>query len=248
MDKHSGPSWQIEVPQQEVAALYQQRLLANQPECAFASYAARMSPLFGISGDIAFVWRAGTEKDPTFRGFIGDAMGKGVEAAFVSLIALAGMTATGRSDCAERLKKAHNLIYTEQGLTFMTGLHFSLRPDGRLSLANAGHLPALLLHANGSIDFVPKSAGHAMGMFEGALDCETESYQLVKGDRLLLLTDGLVENRALSLSHDTLEHIARAGWTGSLSEDADTIWTMLQALNPSAAQDDQTMMLVEYSG
>ena len=62
----------------------------------------------------------------------------------------------------------------------------------RLRYANCGHLPALLLRHDGTLEKL-HSTGTVLGLFED-WDCPTEECQLYPGDTLVLYTDGVTES------------------------------------------------------
>jgi sigma-B regulation protein RsbU (phosphoserine phosphatase) len=67
----------------------------------------------------------------------------------------------------------------------------SITNDGRLTYANAGHLPPLLVGRSGSRRWLDKG-GTVVGLFEGtAFDQET--VQMQDGDRLVVFSDGVTE-------------------------------------------------------
>jgi serine phosphatase RsbU (regulator of sigma subunit) len=68
---------------------------------------------------------------------------------------------------------------------------------GRVSIANAGHLDALLL-VDGSANYVHTEVGAALGLAQDA-SYRATTVQLEPGAALLLFTDGLVERRGENL-------------------------------------------------
>jgi phosphoserine phosphatase RsbU/P len=69
-----------------------------------------------------------------------------------------------------------------------------------LVLAGGGHPPALLLRADGSVDYQHISGGQLVGMFPTAR-ITTTSVTLSTGDTLLLYSDGLTEARVDAARH-----------------------------------------------
>ncbi|MEU9479843.1 SpoIIE family protein phosphatase [Streptomyces sp. NPDC048191] len=63
----------------------------------------------------------------------------------------------------------------------------------RCSVARAGHPPPALVHPNGRVGFPEVPAGPPLGL--GGLPFETAELELAEGSRLVLYTDGLVEDR-----------------------------------------------------
>ncbi|MEU6818189.1 SpoIIE family protein phosphatase [Streptomyces sp. NPDC046860] len=80
----------------------------------------------------------------------------------------------------------------------------------RCTIARAGHLPPALVSPDGSVEFPDVPAGPPLGL--GGLPFETADLVLPEGSRLVLYTDGLVEDRerdideGLELLRDALRH------------------------------------------
>ncbi|CAM5744445.1 hypothetical protein SHIRM173S_09009 [Streptomyces hirsutus] len=60
-------------------------------------------------------------------------------------------------------------------------------------LARAGHPPPALIHPDGTVEYADVPAGPPLGL--GGLPFETAELELAEGSRLVLYTDGLVEDR-----------------------------------------------------
>ena len=76
---------------------------------------------------------------------------------------------------------------------FVTSAAFEV--DGRaltLTVANAGHVPAIVRRANGAVTIVGRASGPPLGILEHPRYCE-ESVTFDEGDVMLLMTDGIVE-------------------------------------------------------
>src|SRR5581483_4805315 len=77
---------------------------------------------------------------------------------------------------------------------FATATYFRIDPSsGRAVWASAGHLPALLVHADGSAALLSGQTGPPLGTPEASWD--ESAVVLQRGDALVLFTDGLVERR-----------------------------------------------------
>ncbi|MFI6740371.1 SpoIIE family protein phosphatase [Nonomuraea sp. NPDC050451] len=142
---------------------------------------------------------------------IGDVMGKGVEAAALMgqlRSATRAYTLDGMSPAA--LLEGLSLFLTaggQHGLTTMC--HALYDPaNGRLELANAGHLPPLLAGGDGVAEPLPVHHGLALGV-DPNFRYTTETFTLPAGSTLLLYTDGLVETPA-DLLDDRLTQLCRS--------------------------------------
>ena len=128
--------------------------------------------------------------------FMGDATGHGTSAALITMMAKMGLNTLPRIySTDEKLSLLNsqlaNCIPSEM---FITGLFLKITSKGELFTANAGHPPLVILPEDRSEVVIVKGTGLALGMFEEEIEEYTEfTYQLKKGDRLVLFTDGLTE-------------------------------------------------------
>lgn len=128
---------------------------------------------------------------------IGDIAGKGIAAALL----MANLQANVRSQCAialdqpQRLLRSVNQLFRENTpdgsfATLFFGEYDNVA--GRLRYANCGHLPALLLRKDGTMERLDSTAT-VLGVFED-WDCEIEERQILPGDTFALFTDGVTES------------------------------------------------------
>jgi len=82
---------------------------------------------------------------------------------------------------------------------------------GRIRIANAGHIPPLILRDSGSAEYA-KASGPLLGL--GLPHPTPTELFLERGDRLLMITDGLIETRGVDLEV-SMEQL-RAAATGAL--------------------------------
>ena len=175
----------------ELAASIQTRLL---PDRDFSSDGWEghyvYQPHGSVSGDFCDVIPDG---DATLI-LLGDVSGKGVSAALLmshlSAI-LRGLAGSGLP-LIEILDRANRLFCSViPAGSFATLVAARLQPDGDIELVNAGHVPPII--QNGRVDRLPPD-GVPLGLF-----CQSsytsQRLRLAMGDRLVLVTDGLVESR-----------------------------------------------------
>ncbi|RLP93719.1 response regulator [Micromonospora sp. BL4] len=132
---------------------------------------------------------------------IGDVVGKGVPAAAAMgqlRNALRAYVLEGY-DPAESLTRLNRLVESTEGRSFATVVCLLFSPrTGRLRYASAGH-PSPLLIRGGDVAFLhDRALGPPVGAIPGT------TYQVVEGElpaggRLLLYTDGLIEDRQLGI-------------------------------------------------
>lgn len=145
---------------------------------------------------------------------VGDVVGHSLEAATVMVEIRHALRAysVDESDpavLAERLDRMLQRYHPEVTATVCLVL---LDPGtGRARIANAGHLPPLIVRDNRSADYA-KAAGPLLGL--GVPHPPPTELFLEPTDRLLMVTDGLIETRGTDLAV-SMEHL-RAAATGAM--------------------------------
>ena len=118
----------------------------------------------------------------------GDVSGKGLKAGMlVALLVGAIRSAAETNSDPEYLLGVLNRRLLGRGDAQATCLAFSIAKDGKVTLANAGHLPPYL---NG--EPVVMEGALPLGMIEGA-EFSVVCFQMAENDRLVLISDGIVE-------------------------------------------------------
>lgn len=126
---------------------------------------------------------------------------------------------------------------------FVTAAAFELDlRSGRVSVANAGHVPALLRHADGSCSVVGRPSGPPLGM-EHRSDYGEERCRFHAGDVLVCMTDGVFEAVETDLmAMRTLRNVvARAGRDSRAVQRA----VLAQLDTVPAVKDDLTLVSLE---
>ena len=145
--------------------------------------------------------------------FVGDVMGRGVQAA----AAMAQMRSTLRAYVAVDptpdtvLAKTDQLFTTYEMSQLVTLVYLVLTPDS-VTLVNAGHPPPLLLGADGSATALPLADGPPLGAMTAVR--RSTSVPFRPGDTLVAFTDGLVERRGEDIDTGLarlLEHLPSLG-------------------------------------
>ena len=181
---------ELEIAKQVQARLFPQTL----PPLRTLEYAGICHQARQVGGDYYDFLDLGGER----LGFvIGDISGKGIAAALL----MANLQANLRSQCAialdqpQRLLQSVNHLFCENTTdgAFAT-LFFAEYDDAarRLRYANCGHLSALLLRRDNTVDRLHSTAT-VLGVFK-KWDCAIEESQLFPGDTLALYTDGITES------------------------------------------------------
>jgi serine phosphatase RsbU (regulator of sigma subunit)/DNA-binding response OmpR family regulator len=145
---------------------------------------------------------------------VGDVVGHSLDAAtvMVELRHALRAYAVDESDpavLAQRLDRTLQRYHPDTTATVCLAL---INPDtGRTRIANAGHIPPLIVRDTGTADYA-KAAGPLLGV--GLPHPPATELFLEPTDRLLMVTDGLIETRGTDLTA-SLEHL-RAASSGAL--------------------------------
>ncbi|MEU6525775.1 SpoIIE family protein phosphatase [Streptomyces sp. NPDC046924] len=109
----------------------------------------------------------------------------------------------------------------------------------KCKVARAGHPPPALIHPDGAVEFVDVPAGPPLGL--GGLPFEAVELEPAEGSRLVLYTDGLVEDREhdIDVGLELLrEALSRAG-----DSPEDTCQAVLESRRPARARDDVALLV-----
>lgn len=186
-----------------LSAEIQHRLLAGPQTCEARSFtlAGWLEPAAAIAGD---TFDFSLARDVLHLS-ITDAMGHGVAAALDATLCVGSLRNTRNSGAAllEQVASANRALAehaTSRGLEdFVTGLigRADLR-TGALSLVNAGHVAPYLARGP-RITAVDLPVNLPLGMFADTL-FRSSQITLQPGDRLVLVTDGMLERHAAGLN------------------------------------------------
>ena len=174
---------------------------------------------------------------------VGDVSGKGVEAAALMASLCFAINAYAAEDPQPTtvLKRLGRLIQmSEHGhfATVLCGLYDSR--EGKVTLANAGHVNPLLI-AEGRAQVVATDVGPPIGLNHDEYAAMT--IPVTKGTTLLSYTDGLVERRDEPITA-SIERLRRAASVG-LSPEV-LIDHLLSTLVPDGAADDVVLLGVRW--
>jgi serine phosphatase RsbU (regulator of sigma subunit) len=179
-----------------------------------------------------------------------DAMGHGVASALTATLCVGSLRNTRRRG-ASLLEQAAaaNAALTEHAETvdiegFVTGLLGRLDlGTGSMRLVNAGHVPPYLAR-EGRVTSVELSPGLPLGMFPDCSHAETR-LQLQPGDRLVFVTDGMLERNAAAL--DLVAAIADTRSLHPRETTRQLADNVLAATGPVLA-DDATLLVLDWHG
>jgi sigma-B regulation protein RsbU (phosphoserine phosphatase) len=228
----------------EIARNVQQKLFPSQSRrLATIDYAGRCVPAREVSGDYYDYLDVGANG----LGFVlADVSGKGVAAALL----MANLQACFRSQSQEAmihpasmLRAVNRLFYESTSPEHYATLFLGMYDDQsrRLRYANCGHVPPLLLRANGTVDRLQPTAT-VLGVFSN-WSCEEQSVDLHPGDALVLFTDGVTEagvENDQEFGEDGLLATVQANRGGSAEALVNGIVSAVQ----SETQDDVTVVAI----
>ena len=119
---------------------------------------------------------------------VGDVSGKGLKAAMLVSMIVGVLRKDGRlSPCDILASLNESLVQGGMSGGFVTCLCAHFAPDGRVRLANAGHLAP---YSGGKE--VPVESGLPLGVAPGIAYAETETW-LLEGEQMAFVSDGVVE-------------------------------------------------------
>jgi len=173
----------------DAAREIQQRLVPAQvPQIRGYSVEAAYFPAQEVGGDFYQVFNQGGDSQMVV---VGDVSGKGLKAAMTGTLALGALralAAEGLEPCEVLRRLNEQIAETSQG-GFVTCICIRIGDSGLITIANAGHLPP---YCNG--EELAVSSDLPLGIAPGQL-YEEQSFRLNPGDRLTLLSDGVLEAR-----------------------------------------------------
>jgi len=112
---------------------------------------------------------------------------------------------------------------------------------GALEVTDAGHLPALLVRADGTVD--PVKAGSRLLGVPSPDDRPVHRDELAPGDLLVLVTDGLVERRGASLL-DAIARLTKVAGESAGAEPAALGDRLVATFDDAGREDDVAVVVV----
>ena len=204
----------------EIAREIQQAMLPNGIHTAARVETLGMSrPANTVGGDFYDVLPI---DDGRLAVCVGDVSGKGSPAALLMALLLAMM----RTLVDEKLEPAElisrlnvQVVRHAPGTRFITLFYGVYQPmSGELTYVNAGHMPPLILRANGTMERLT-DGGIALGMFPGSTYAAGRAL-LSQGDMLVVYSDGITEaenDRGQPFDEQGLEAVLTATHGSELS-------------------------------
>ncbi len=177
----------------EMAAAVQKRLISlNDPPASGLDFAAKTELLRGVGGDYYDFIELGSRQCAVV---IADISGKGMPAALLMPALRLGIRSlvAGREGLSERLRRLNQeFCRTTEPRHYGTLFYASMNLDsGAATYVNAGHVPPILVEADGSWRCL-EIGGAPIGLLDESR-YESEEIHLAPGSTLLLYTDGVTE-------------------------------------------------------
>jgi serine phosphatase RsbU (regulator of sigma subunit)/predicted enzyme related to lactoylglutathione lyase len=180
---------ELEIARQVQARLFPQ----SKPQAGALDYAGICIQARQVGGDYYDFLALGPERLGLV---VGDVAGKGIAGALL----MANLQANLRSQCANapnepiaRLPFVNQIFYDNTSDSSYATLFFGeyFAQSQRLRYANCGHLPALLLRRDDTLERLNSTCA-VLGLFK-EWDCIIQEVSFLPGDLLVLYTDGLSE-------------------------------------------------------
>jgi serine phosphatase RsbU (regulator of sigma subunit) len=238
--EEAGRRYQQEL---SIAASIQQRLLAvTLPDVPYARVNGRNMSCKEIGGDFF-------EAVTTPQGLavvLADVSGKGVSAALLASILqgmvysqlISGMPLTEIVDAVNRF-----FTYKHIGEKYATMIITLLRPDGDLEYVNCGHVPPVWICGDEVLR--PSHGNLPVGLLAEAT-YSSDRCQMKRGDRLILVTDGVTEAenaRGDMFDSERLERVA-----GKSTSMEDVFTAVADFCGGTPLNDDCTVVELSYTG
>jgi phosphoserine phosphatase RsbU/P len=183
---------------------------------------------------------------------VADVSGKGVSSALLaSFLQGAFLSASSTTDIPEVMSRINTFLSdrSEHG-KYATMFYSKLDSAGRLTYANAGHCPSLLVRMTGEIEKLDATS-MPVGLMPGAA-FELAYRDLEPGDRIVLYTDGVTEaqnDAGEFFGRKRLRDAVQSAGSADCKEMHATIQQAILEFTAGAEQaDDLTLVVVEYRG
>ncbi|MGW0878206.1 PP2C family protein-serine/threonine phosphatase [Streptomyces sp. NPDC002671] len=177
---------------------------------------------------------------------VGDVMGHGLEAAVDMNAYRSSLRYMASSDLPPHrvLRQMDEIASSEDDRRPATCLLARVDPGrSQVALSSAGHLPPLLITAEGEVSLLPVPVGPPLGTGFGGYELAT--HPLLPGQTLVLFTDGLVEHRGEDIDASLARFNAvRFTMGNGVDEILETILDQLDALH---AEDDVAVLAARPS-
>ena len=215
----------------EAAREVQERLVTAPPAVPGFRIESAYRPAAQVGGDF---YRALPGRDGDLVVVVGDVSGKGLRAAMTVSAIIGSLRTMEGGDPAAMLQALNRSLFGSLQGGFVTCLALRLSADGACTVANAGHLAP---YRSGEEMALPP--GLPLGIDPSA-DYSGTTLHLAPGERLTLISDGVVEAR--SIKGELFGFERTRAISGQPAE------AIAQAAQAFGQEDDITVLTVAYAG
>ncbi len=247
LEQERRAAQELEIAKQVQMRLFPQR----QPAIPGLDYAGACIQARSVGGDYYDFLDLGEER---MAFVLADIAGKGIAAALLMANLQANMRSqivTALHDPAQFLTSVNRLLFENTALSSYATLFFATYDDTtcRLLYANCGHLPGLILRANGSIERLEASST-VIGLFS-EWSCVVNETCLQSGDVLVLYTDGATESpnsAGEEFGEERLLGVLRRHSTASACAIAEEVIKEVETFSTGEQFDDITLIVMKKVG
>jgi len=215
--------------------------------CGNVDFASEVFAARYLSGDFTVL----SQNGPKVLATLGDIAGKGLAAGmwFTNLAALLQCYGHPDSDPAEIVSEINrHLCYLRPTAPFVTAFLAQVDCEaGRVTYANAGHFPPVLLRADGQTELL-ETGGPLLGAVEGAT-FESGRVVLDPGDVLVAYSDGVLECRNIAGEEFGSDRLLAALQQAKQSSAKATLMTLLATVqdfaNGNPPSDDMSLTVIQ---
>lgn len=235
--------------QLSLARTIQESLLPRHlPESDYFDLESATMPCQTVGGDYYDIIRLPNER---FGLEVADVSGKGLPAAMLaaSLQGAFAAVASGDPDLGELFRGVNEFLCERTPPDmFATIFYGVLDRSGRFNFVNAGHVPPLVVRANGTVHRLD-SSNFPVGFFP-KITFAVDSVQLGQGDLLLIFSDGVTEAEGATgelLGEVRLKTLLEGCSAGSVHD----VWAKVVAavqdfVGPAPQSDDLTLTVLRF--
>ncbi|WP_306215443.1 PP2C family protein-serine/threonine phosphatase [Actinoplanes sp. RD1] len=231
-----------------LAAEMQWELLPGRSRTGPAfSLAGQLEPAYAVRGD-SFDW---AEQDGCLFMTVLNGMGDGTHAALLTTLATQALRNARRAglELADQAGLADQAIFSQhRGNAYVTALMLELDlGTGVVRAVDAGS-PRVFVLRDGQVLEQPLDEGLPLGMFESS-DYDTETFRLAPGDRLFVVSDGIMEAAGEAGAYGELALTRFMRRTGSLAplQAVRSLLGDLRAFVSGDLEDDAVVVCVDWT-
>ncbi len=233
------------------AEALQKQLFTQFTPPPFLKIATRYLPRSHVSGDLYKLYPVGSTH---YNLFLGDGTGHGVASALTTFMANTVLIQHGNQSPLKVIQAINTTFEEELPVDrFLAVSQVQISEEGDFETFMAGIPPTIILPADGSEPIMLFSNNPPLGLFANErLTLETQGYKLQMGDKILLHTDGYIEQKneddkmiGIDQLCSLLINLRESSVDTILSELLNYLYEVTKGRTP---KDDITLIAVEFCG